>query len=199
MPPSLVTKIESRKFVEMADLVPNHLGFEDIVGTKSKQRAVTNIAEWLKAFAVYISVVARKQPKCVPDLMGYQILMLEASNEYHNNRWMAYDQRFQQQAASQPSCKWSSIESILWNFVVTGKAKASHYKHWLSPFHLSKNCEFAPDPTHDTPPNQTPGWHRFVCRQWNEQYTEGCHFLNYWYEHVCYYCAFNPAARDTNH
>jgi len=100
----------------MTDPVPSHLGFEDTVGAKSKPRAVTNITEWLEAFAVYVSVIARK---LVPDLMGYQILMLEASSEYQNNRWMAYDRRFQQQAASHPSSKWSSIESTLWNFAFT--------------------------------------------------------------------------------
>ena len=76
--PSLVQKIESGAFIELADLVPNHLGFEEIVGSKSKQRPVTNISEWLQAFAVYVSVIRRKQPQRVPDLMGYQILMLEA-------------------------------------------------------------------------------------------------------------------------
>jgi len=150
VPPSLVIKIESGKFVKMADLVPSHLDFEDIVGAKSKQQAVTNITEWLEAFVVYVSVVARKQPQRVPDLMGYQILMLEASSEYQNNRWMAHDRRFRQQAASHPSSKWSST---LWNFAFTDQAKASHCKHCFSLFHLSKNCEFAPDSTHDSPPS----------------------------------------------
>jgi len=146
-----VTKIESGKFVEMADLVPSHLGFENTVGAKSKQRTVTNITEWLEAFAVYVSVVARKQPQRVPDLMGYQILMLEASSKYQNNRWI------RQQAASHPSSKWSSIESTLWYFAFTGQAKASRCKHCFSLFHLSKNCEFAPDSIYDSPPSQAPG------------------------------------------
>ena len=82
VPPSLVQKIESGAFIELGDFVPNHLGFEEIVGSKSKQHPITNISEWLQAFAVYVSVIARKQPQRVPDLMGYQILMLEASKEY---------------------------------------------------------------------------------------------------------------------
>jgi len=83
VPSSIVAKIESGKFVEMADLVPNHLGFENTAGTKSKQRAVANISECLEAFAIYVSIIASKQPQRVPDLIGYQILMMEASNEYH--------------------------------------------------------------------------------------------------------------------
>ena len=57
--------------------------------------------------------------------MDYQILMLEASNEFQNNRWMAYDRHFRQQAASQPGCKWSAIDSPFWNFAFTGQAIVS--------------------------------------------------------------------------
>jgi len=37
VPPSLVEKIESGQFVEMGDLVPSHLGFEETAGFKSIQ------------------------------------------------------------------------------------------------------------------------------------------------------------------
>jgi len=73
----------------MGDLVRTHLGFADTAGTKSKLRSVSNISEWLQAFAIYVSIIARKQPERIPDLMGYQILILEASNEYQNNGWLA--------------------------------------------------------------------------------------------------------------
>ena len=75
--------------------------------------------------------------------MGYQILMLEASNEYQNNRWLAYDQRFRQLAASQPSCKWSITDSTLWSLAFTGQAKVNRCKHCFSLFHQSIDCEFA--------------------------------------------------------
>ena len=72
-------KIELGAFIEMGDLIPNCLRLDD--NAHSKLRCpVTNISEWLWAFAVYISVIAKKQPHRIPDLMGYQILILEASN-----------------------------------------------------------------------------------------------------------------------
>ena len=80
--PSLVQKIESSTFIELGDVLPNYLGFEETVGFKSKQHPITNISEWLQAFMVYVSVIARKQLQRAPDLMGYQILMLEDSNKY---------------------------------------------------------------------------------------------------------------------
>ena len=33
-----------------------------------KHRFITNIMEWLQSFAVYVSVIARKQPQPVPGL-----------------------------------------------------------------------------------------------------------------------------------
>ena len=60
VPPSLVQKIESSAFIELGDLVPNHLGFKETVGSKPKQHHITNISEWLQAFALYVSFIARK-------------------------------------------------------------------------------------------------------------------------------------------
>ena len=40
---------------------------------------------------MYVFIIARKQSQSVPDLMGYQILMLKASNEYQGNCWVAYN------------------------------------------------------------------------------------------------------------
>jgi len=70
VPQSLVEKIETGKFIEMGDLVPSHLRFEETSGSKSRQRTITCVSESLQAFAVYVSVVAKKQPQRVPDLMG---------------------------------------------------------------------------------------------------------------------------------
>ena len=79
--------------------------------------------------------------------MGYQILMLEASNEYQNNRWLAYDRRFRQLATSQPSSKWSNTDSTLWSLAFTGQAKVNRCKHCFSLFHQSIDCEFASSST----------------------------------------------------
>ena len=50
VPPSLVQKIESGAFIELGDL---DLGFEETVGSKCELHPITNISEWLQAFAVY--------------------------------------------------------------------------------------------------------------------------------------------------
>ena len=143
VPPGFVDKIESGAFIEMGDLIPNCPGLEDTARSKLKCRSITNVCEWLQAFEVYVSIIARKQPHRVPDLMGYQVLILEASNEYKNDCWLAYDRCFHQQAASDPHCNWSNINSTLWNLVFTGQARANRCLHCLSLFHSSTDCELA--------------------------------------------------------
>ena len=64
----------------MGDLIPTHLGLDDTVRSKLRC-SITNITEWLQAFTVYISVIAKTQPHRISDFMGYQILIPEASNE----------------------------------------------------------------------------------------------------------------------
>ena len=193
-------------FVELADLIPTRLGFEDTTRSKIKHRSVANISEWLQAFAVYVSVIAKTQPYRVPDLMGYQILIIEASTEYRNNSWLAYDRRFRQQVAAHPQCKWSNIDSTLWTLAFTSQAKTSRCRHCFSLFHLSQDCEFDPNPT--SPPIEPqftgasrvrPVHRRLICQQWNQESSQSCSYPNCRFEHVCSICAVNPAARDINH
>ena len=80
VPTSLVEKIESSAFIKIGDLIPTRLGLDDTVHSKLRC-SITNITEWLQAFTVYISVIAKTQPHRISDLMGYHILIPEASNE----------------------------------------------------------------------------------------------------------------------
>ena len=123
------------------------------------------------------------------------------AHAWFNNCWLAYDRRFRKQAASQPNCKWSNIDSTFWNLAFTGQARANRCRHCFSLFHQSKDCEFSSSPTSNRsdPPRQMPFRRRYICRHWNEQHGQGCSFPNCRYEHVCYHCAYNPAANDVNH
>ena len=88
-------------------------------------------------FAVYVSVIARKQPQWVPDLMGYQILMLKASNEYKGSSCLAYDRRFRQQAVAHPNCEWSKID-ICYHCVYNPSATDINHKALYCPSHPSQ-------------------------------------------------------------
>ena len=206
VPSKVVERIESGLFIEMGDLVPTRLGLEESARSKLKQHTCTNICEWLQAFAVYVSVLGKKQPHRIPDLMGYQVLILEASNEYKNECWLAYDRHFRQQAAADPQCKWSNINPTLWNLAFTSQARASHCKHCFSLFHSSRDCELAPDvaiawpkPQYSKPLYATQGCQRLICCRWNEEPTQNCSYPNCCYEHVCQICVFDLKVDNISH
>ena len=153
-----------------------------------------------------MSVIAKTQPYLVPDLMGYQILIIEVGTEYRNNSWLAYDRCFRQQVAAHPQCKWSNIDSTLWTLAFTSQAKTSRCRHCFSLFHLSQDCELDPNPTSPTiEPQYTGASHvrpvcrRLICQQWNQESSQSCSYPNCRFEHVCSIYAVNPAARDINH
>lgn len=85
-----VEKVKSGLFMEMGDLIPTHIGLEKSARPKLKEHTCINICEWLQVFAVYMSVFGKKQPHRIPNLMGYQVFILDASNEYKNECWLAY-------------------------------------------------------------------------------------------------------------
>ena len=39
-------------------------------------------------------VLTRKYPEQIPDLSGYQSLIIEAHLEYESDNWLAYDRQF---------------------------------------------------------------------------------------------------------
>ena len=99
----------------------------------------------IQALEVYISVIAKKQLHHVSDVMGYQILILEASNEYRNDCWLGYNQCFWQQAVSQSNSKWSDIDSTLWNMAFTGQARTGWCSYCFRLFLTSTDYELASD------------------------------------------------------
>ena len=98
----LVKKIESGTFIEMGDLLPERLSMssadKDTKGKRMKRSL--SILEWLQAYSIHVAVMSSKFPNCIPDLMGYQSLIIEAHLECKNDCWIGYDRRFRQQAAS---------------------------------------------------------------------------------------------------
>ena len=198
VPTKLMNKIESGVFVEMAELLPERLGVlgtDDDAKQKPKKRSLS-ILEWLQCYAVYVAVISKKQPERIPDLMGYQSLVIEAYMEYKNDCWIGYDRRFRQQAASQPHRPWSTIDSTLWTLAFAGQAKTSRCKHCFSLAHQSNDCDLAPEPS--IKPYQY-SQRRQICFHWNETLNPTCSFPNCKYQHICYICAHDPGITNVSH
>ena len=119
IPARLVEKIQSGQFVELAELLPDHIGSlsgnpalddEDKTSSKQTKRQVTTILEWVRCFSLYMAVIALKNPGKLPDLLGYQVLIVEARMEHEGDGWLGYDCRFRQMAAAVPTTVWAKIE-----------------------------------------------------------------------------------------
>ena len=82
VPHKVVAKIQQGEFVDMVELLPDCLGCsfgstpEDKTTAKPKNQSVTNILEWNKCFGIYMAVIAKSQPNQIPDLLGYQSLII---------------------------------------------------------------------------------------------------------------------------
>ena len=116
----LFERIEAGSFIEMAELLPENLNLFTTTDAdqsiyKIKRRVVTNIVEWLQCFSTYVAIVSYKQPERVSDLLGYQNLIIQASQDYEGDFWLDYDCRFRQQLAAFPSTNWARTDSSLWN------------------------------------------------------------------------------------
>ena len=85
VPGRLVKRIRDGQFIEMGELLPEHLGMATVTFE------VSNILEWLQFFRLYIAIISQSQPERVPNLQGYQTLIIQTSMEYNDNRWMGYD------------------------------------------------------------------------------------------------------------
>ena len=147
VPHHLVGKIESGAFVEIGELLPATLSLtDDEQKQRSKHRRMFSIIEWLQGFAVYVAVLSRTQPSRIPDLMGYQTLILEAYNEFRNDCWLGHDRQFRQWVASHPGTHWAAIAPTLWSLAFQGQVRSVHCKHCFRLSHNSNECELSPDP-----------------------------------------------------
>ena len=94
----------------MAELVPERLCAWDTPEEKSftsKPRDVTDIVKWLQCFSTYIAIVGHTEPHQVPDLLGYQNLIIQGYRKHQNGCWQTYDRDFWQKALASHSAEWN--------------------------------------------------------------------------------------------
>jgi len=85
----------------MAELSPNYLDSAEFnVGSQIQLRKhipeITNIMEWVQCFGIYVAIISYAKPKCVADLIGYQSIIIGASQIDREGKWVTYDQHFSQ-------------------------------------------------------------------------------------------------------
>ena len=118
VPSRLIKGIQDDEFIDMSELTINRLSMlppEDTSKTtNSKRRPVTSIIKWTQCFTNYIVILGQSHPGRIPDLLGYQHLILEVHLEYSGDGWAVYDRRFRQIVATLPRSLWGRRDGDLW-------------------------------------------------------------------------------------
>ena len=65
-----------------------------------------------------MAVIALKYPERLPNLLGYQVLIVAARMEHEGDGWLGYDHRFRQVAAAVLSTTRARIEPTLWAWLL---------------------------------------------------------------------------------
>ena len=210
IPQKMVAKIQSDEFVDMSELLPDCLDCpktghtsEDQAIPRPRRRYVSTILEWIQCFGIYMAVLTQKHPERIPDLLGYQQLIIEASLEYEGDNWLGYDRQFRLTAAATQNTAWGHIDQTLWSLVFSAKAKASRCKYCFSINHMAAECAWAPEQLTSNPVTQPMplfSQHRPppLCFKWNSA-PGRCPVSGCRYNHICLYCANNPNVFDKRH
>ena len=170
MPVQLVERIKQGIFIEMSELLPDNLGSADAnVGdrhaNKTKLSEVDNIIDWIQCFGIYIAVLSRSAPDHVADLLGYQSMIISASQYHCAGRWVVYERRFHLKASAKNIKTWSAIEVTIWNMVFPD--------YTLGSYQPGRSQPTIPANSYRPPRQPAPEPKHQICLQWNEN-LDGC-------------------------
>ena len=80
----------------------------------ASRRAVRDLASWLEAWNVYITILVAHYPTRAPPLLAYQRIICDASLRFPTSCWLRYDARFRACAAEDKSLRWDTKHNDLW-------------------------------------------------------------------------------------
>jgi len=137
---------------------------------------------------MYIAIISRSAPHRVADLIGYQSLIISASQNRHEGRWTIYDRRFRLKASATKNTAWSAYDNTIWNQVFPDSTAGSYQPR---PQPIKYNAALTRCPSSTVQPN----YRRLICLNWNDN-PDGCSHSPCRYEHSCYRCIHNPWVTD---
>ena len=115
---------------------------------KTQRREVPDILSWIQCFRFYFSVMASKYPERVPNMLAYQTTLVREARRCGGRGWLAYDMAVRQQAAADPQCDWSKLNSSLYpvRFMAQASGRGRCCPHCLEPDHGGDECALSPRP-----------------------------------------------------
>ncbi len=139
VPQKLVQKITSREYFDLADLLPDQLLSSPSTSTNTlvvlpesayathrrKKRQIPDIATWVQVYSTYTLILGSAFPNQLPELIAYQLLIVQHSIKFQYPSWLRYDVDFRQWAASNGFHSWSQIHPQFYAFAFTAQGKAN--------------------------------------------------------------------------
>lgn len=157
LPARLVEDIRANKFIDFSELppakgkgrnMPQALEGQVVViqatDLMQSRRIIPDLATWTQCFAIYVAVIAQKQPERVPELMAYQSLVAKVSLKYKWPAWVVYDQNFRAEVAGKTDQSWAKVDAGIYTQCFTGQAIST--ENWCGRCqcldHASQNCPY---------------------------------------------------------
>ena len=124
IPPQMLKQIETGKYVDMGDLLPEALSVafdksqretkEDPIATSKRKFPINTPLDWALAFSTYSAVVTHFHPAKASQLITYSNIVLCLAREVRGKVWFHYDRAFCQTAAIQTNIRWDRREPDVW-------------------------------------------------------------------------------------
>ena len=135
-------KITDWEYVDLSDILPEQLNQfctpkpnstvvilpESTYDTqRRRKKQIQNIAVWVQVFSTYMLVLSTKFPESLPDLIAYQLIIVQHSQKFRYPSWLHYDIEFSRWAAQTKSRKWSEINPQCYALAFTGQGSTAFW------------------------------------------------------------------------
>ena len=124
IPPQLMKNIESGKYIDMGDLLPEALSEafdrsqrdtkDDNTTTSRHKFPISTPLDWALAYSTYSAVVTHFHPAKSGQMITYSNIVLRLAREVKGRVWFRYDRAFRQAAAIHPNIRWDRREPDIW-------------------------------------------------------------------------------------
>ena len=191
IPAKLVKRIQDGLFVEMAELLaetlisPEYTVDDQSTSSKQKPKEVTNITDWVQCSGLFIAIISLKEPHRIPDLIGYQNLIMRSSVQCQEGCWATYDRRFRLKALAVLISEWSEIDITVWKtaFPERPPTGVSYIPTAPQP---SRTSQLSLTGSSASPSR--------ICLEWNENTSPECLRPSCRFDHICYRCVHTNAS-----
>ena len=137
LPEKLIEKILSWQYFDLADLLPDQLQATPSLASpetqvmlvsqgswetqRRRKRQIKDISSWIHVYSIYMLVIASRQPQLLPELVAYQLFIVQHAHKFKYPSWLYYDTAFRKWAAINKYTTWSQMNTHLYSRAFTGQ------------------------------------------------------------------------------